>query len=59
MNMTTINQMQYTGALPITNRKAPKKAGTNKKPQNRPPTWQQQLKRQIDLLYCDISIISE
>ena len=37
MNLTTINQMQYTAALLITNRITQPKLATNRKPRSRPP----------------------
>ena len=59
MDLTTINQMQYTSALLITNKITPPKPATNRKPRGRPPTWQQRLQKQIDQLRGDISIITE
>ena len=41
MDFTTINQMQYTAALLITNKITPPKPTTNRKPRGRPPAWQQ------------------
>ena len=49
MSRATINQMQYTDVL-ITNKIAPEDPEANKKPQNKPPTWQQWLMRQIGQL---------
>ena len=43
MDLTTINQKQYTAALPITNRMIPPKPATNRKPRGRPPAWQLRL----------------
>ena len=59
MDSTTINQMQYTAALLITNKITPPKPTTNRKPRGRPPAWQQRLQKQIDQLRGDISIITE
>ena len=59
MDLTTINQMQYTAALLITNKITPPKPTTNKKPRGGPPAWQQRLQKQIDQLGGDISIIIE
>ena len=59
MDLTTINQMQYTAALLITNKITPPKPATNRKPRGRPPAWQQRLQKQIDQLTGDISIITE
>ena len=59
MDLTTINQMQYTAALLITNKITPPKPATNRKPRGRPPTWQQTLQKQIDKLRGDMSIINE
>ena len=59
MDLTTINQMQYTAALLITNKIAPPKPATNRKPRGRPPVLQQRLQKQIDQLRGDISIITE
>ena len=59
MDLTTINQMQYTAALLITNKITPPKPTTNRKPRGGPPVWQQRLKKQIDQLRGDISIITE
>ena len=59
MDLTTINQIQYTAALLITNKITPPKPTTNRKPRGRPPTWQQRLQKQIDQLRGDISIITE
>ena len=59
MDLTTINQMQYTTALPITNKITPPKSTTNRKPRGGPPAWQQRLQKEIDQLRGDISIITE
>ena len=59
IHLTTINQMQYTAALLITNKITPPKPKTNRKPRGGPPAWQQRLQKQIDQLRGDISIITE
>ena len=59
MDLTTINQMQYTAALLITNKITPPKPTTNRKPRGKPPAWQQRLQKQIDQKRGDISIITE
>ena len=59
MDLTTINQMQYTAALLITNKITLPKPTTNKKPRGGPAAWQQRLQKQIDQLRGDISIITE
>ena len=59
MDLTTTNQMQYTTALLITNKIAPPKPTTNRKPRGGPPAWKQRLQKQIDQLRGDISIITE
>ena len=59
MDLITINQMQYTAALLITNTITPPKPATNRKPRSGPPAWQQRLQKQIDQLRGDISIITE
>ena len=59
MDLTTINQMQYTAALLITNKITPPKPTTNRKPICGPPAWQQRLQKQIDQLRGDISITTE
>ena len=59
MDLTMINQMQYTAALLITNKITPPKSTTNRKPRGAPPAWQQRLQKQIDQLRGDISIITE
>ena len=59
MDLTTTNQMQYTAALLITNKKTPTKPATNRKPRGGPPAWQQRLQKQIDQLRRDISILTE
>ena len=40
MDLTTINQMQYTAALLITNKITPPKPTPNRKQRGRPPAWQ-------------------
>ena len=45
MDLTTINQMQYTVALLITNKITPPKPATNRKLRGRPPAWQQRLQK--------------
>ena len=59
MDLTTINEMQYTAALLITNRITAPKPATNMKPRGGPPAWKQRLQEQIDQLRGDISIITE
>ena len=59
INITKINQMQYAGALLITNKVTPIKQTTNRKPGNGTPAWQQRLQRQIDQLRADLFIINE
>ena len=59
MDLTTINQVQYTAALLITNKVTPSKPATNRKPSGRPPAWQQWLHKQMEQLRGDISIITE
>ena len=59
MDLTTINQMQCTAALLITNKITPLKPATNRKPRGAPPAWQQRLQKQIDQISGDISIITE
>ena len=59
MDLTTINQLQYTAALLKTNKITPPKPTTNMKPRGGPPAWQQRLQKQIDKLRGDISIITE
>ena len=59
MDLTTINQMQYTAALLIINKITPPKPATNKKPRGRQSAWQQRLQKQIDQPRGDISIITE
>ena len=59
MDLTTINQKQYTAALLITNKITPPKPATNRKPRGGPPAWQQIFQKQIDQLRGDISIITE
>ena len=59
MDLTTINQMQYTAALLIINKITSPKPATNRKPRGGPPAWQQRLQKQIDQLRGDISIITE
>ena len=58
-DLPTINQMQYTAALPITNKITPPKPTTNTKPRGKPPAWQQRLQKQIDQVRGHISIITE
>ena len=58
-DLTTINHMQYTAALLITNMITPPKPTTNRKPRGGPPAWQQRLQKQIDQPRGDISIITE
>ena len=48
IHLTTINQVQYTAALLITNKITPPKPTTNRKPRGGPPVWQQRLQIQID-----------
>ena len=59
MDLTAINQMQYTSVLIITNKITSPKPATNRKPRGRPPAWQQRLQKQIDQLRGDISILTE
>ena len=59
IDLTTINQMQYTAALLITNKITPPKPTTNRKPNGEPPAWQQRLQKQIDQLRGHISIITK
>ena len=59
MDLTTINQMQYTVTLLITNKITPQKPATNRKPRGRPSAWEQRLQKQIEQLREDISIITE
>ena len=59
MDLTTINQMQYTAALLITSKITPPKPTTYRKPRGGPPVWQQRLQKQIDQPRGDISIITE
>ena len=59
IDLATINQMQYTAALLITNNITLPKPATNRKPRGGPPAWQQRLHKQIDQLRGDISIITE
>ena len=59
MDLTTINQMQYTAALLITNKITPPKPATNRKARGGPPAMQQRLQKQIDQLRGDISIITQ
>ena len=59
MDLTTINKMQYTAALLITNKITPPKPTNNRKPRGGPPALQQRLQKQIDQLRGDISIITE
>ena len=59
MDLTTINQMQYTAALLISNKITLPKPAPNRRPKGRPPAWQQRLQKQIEQLRGDISIITE
>ena len=59
MDLTTINRMQNTATLLITNKITPPKPTTNRKPRGGPPAWQQGLQKQIDQPRGDISIITE
>ena len=59
MDLTPINQMQYTAALLITNKITPPKPAPNRKPKGGPPAWQQRLQKHIDQIRGDISIITE
>ena len=59
MDLTTINQIQYTAALVITNKILPPKPEYKKTQRGRPLAWQQRLQRQIDQLRGEISIITE
>ena len=59
MDLTTINKMQYTAALLITNKISPPKPATNMKPRGGPPAWQLRLQKQIHKLRRDISINTE
>ena len=59
MDLTTINQIQYTATLLITNKITPPKPTTNRKSRGGPPARQQRLQKQIDQLRGDISIITE
>ena len=59
MDLTTINKIQHTGALIITNKVAPRKLGPNNKPRSGPAAWQERIQRLIDQLRGEISIISE
>ena len=59
MNITDINQMQFAGALLITNKETAAKPTTNRKPGNGPPARQQRLQKQKDQLRSDLSIINE
>ena len=45
MNLTTINQNQYTAALLITNKILPPEPQYKKTQRGRPPAWQQRLQR--------------
>ena len=58
-DLITINQMQYTAALLITNKITPPKPATNGKPRGGPSALQQRLQKQIDQLRGDISIITK
>ena len=59
MDLTTINQMQYTAALLIINKITPPKPTSNRKLSGGPPAWQQRLQKQIDQLRGNISNITE
>ena len=59
MDLTTINQMQYTAVLLMTNKITLPKPTTNRKLRGRPPAWQQRLQKQIDQLRGDMAIITE
>ena len=59
IDLTTINKLQYTAALLITNKITPPKPKTNRKPRGGPPACQQRLQKQIDQLRGDICIITE
>ena len=59
MDLTIINQMQYTAALLITSMTTPPNPATNRKPRGGTPAWQQRLQKEIDQLRGDISIITE
>ena len=59
MDLTNINQIQYTAALLITNKITQPTPATNRKPRGGPPAWQQRLQKQTDQLRGDISIITE
>ena len=59
MDLTTINQKQFTVALVITNKILPPKPQVVKTNIGKTPAWQQRLQRQIDQLRGDISIITE
>ena len=59
MDFTTINQMQYSATLLITNKITPLKPTTNRKPRGGLLAWQQRLQKHIDQLRGDISIITE
>ena len=58
-DLSTINQMQYTATLLITNKITPPKPATNRKPRGRPPARQERLQKQIDKIRGNISIITE
>ena len=59
MDLTTINQKQYTAVLVIINKILPPKPQYKITQRGRPPAWQQRLQRQIDQLRGEISIITE
>ena len=59
MDLTTINQKQYTAALVITNKILPPKPQVIKTNIGKTLAWQHRLQRQIDQLRGDISIITE
>ena len=56
MDLTTINQKQYTATLVITNKILPPKPQVIKTNIGKTPAWQQRLQRQIDQLRGDISL---
>ena len=59
MDLTTINQMQYSAAFLITNKITTPKPTTNRKPRGGPSAWKQRLQKQIDRLRGDISMTTE
>ena len=58
MDLTAINQMQYTAAFLKANKITPPKPTTNRKPRDGPPAWQQRLQKQIDQLRGDICTLN-